>query len=286
MRRQIGRLNIRRGQSVPTSNKLTGHKARFSREMVGAILDGSHPRFGHTVHYTLNFVIFLSVVLLSLESVETISDQFGTWFLAADFLIISVFAIEYALRIWSAKSRWRYVLSFWGIVDLLSFAPALLSPYSSSAALRALRLIRLLKLTRASGAIDILWIALNRVRFEMLAMLLLGAITLYLSAVGIYLFERHVQPDAFGSIPAAIWWAAVTLTTVGYGDVYPVTMAGRAFTMVVLTLGLGVVAVPTALLSASLVDVIRDREDERRKPELCTGVTPESSDGVDGESVR
>jgi voltage-gated potassium channel len=127
-------------------------------------------------------------------------------------------------------------------------------------ALRLLRLLRILKLARYSSAIGRFQRAVALAREELVVFLGIAVMLIYLSAVGIYYFEHEAQPDLFASVFHSLWWAVVTLTTVGYGDAFPVTLGGRMFTFAVLMAGLGIVAVPTGLLASALSRV---REEER-----------------------
>jgi voltage-gated potassium channel len=120
--------------------------------------------------------------------------------------------------------------------------------------MRLLRLLRILKLLKANRALDRIARAIVQIRAELLIFLFVGMVILYLAAVGIYHFEHIAQPEAFGSIPASLWWALATLTTVGYGDVYPITTGGRIFTGLVLMVGIGIVAVPAGLITAALLN--------------------------------
>jgi voltage-gated potassium channel len=165
--------------------------------------------------------------------------------------------VEYLLRLACSPKPWRYAVSFWGIVDFLSIVPAILflmPDAQSIRSLRLLRLIRLLKLFHASHALDRLARAFQKNRDELWIFSFIALVVLYLSAVGIYHFEHQAQPETFGSIPACLWWSLATLTTVGYGDVYPITLAGRAFTGIVLLVGLGVIAVPAGLITSALLE--------------------------------
>ena len=116
-----------------------------------------------------------------------------------------------------------------------------------------LKLLRIARLLGRTSAYVRLRDSINEIRRDLALALLLSAVLIYGAAVGIYYCERYVQPDAFGSIPAALWWAVITMTTIGYGDVYPVTPAGKALTALVALLGLGMVAIPTGLLAAALM---------------------------------
>lgn len=142
-----------------------------------------------------------------------------------------------------------------GIVDLMAILPfdlALGLDLRSVRALRLLRLFRIFKLARYSKAMNRYRDAFISIKEELVLFGVTAMIILYLSSVGIYYFENPAQPEVFSSVFTAMWWAVVTLTTVGYGDVYPVTIGGRIFTTLILMVGLGVVAVPTGLFAAAL----------------------------------
>jgi len=125
--------------------------------------------------------------------------------------------------------------------------------------LRLLRLVRLLKLLHTNRAMKRLQLALRSIRGELAVFAVLACIVLYIAGVGIYIFEHEAQPEAFSSLPISLWWAIVSFTTVGYGDIYPITAAGRIFTAALLFVGLGVIAVPTALISSALIRTDLDR---------------------------
>ncbi|WOI52635.1 ion transporter [Parvularcula sp. LCG005] len=204
---------------------------------------------------TIQSVIIISLVAMTAGTVQSLPRGVLIFCHVLLVLCLLFFVLEYALRIYLAENRWGYIFSFWGIVDFLSIIPSIFLPGSDGLALRAARLIRLvriLKLYRTSHALHRLNWAFRAVRQELLAMLLIALLVFFVAAAGIYEFEHEAQPEVFSSIPAAMWWAVATLTTVGYGDAYPITVAGKIFTGIILVLGLGLVAVPTGLLAAAL----------------------------------
>jgi voltage-gated potassium channel len=243
----------------------------MTRERVLAILDGTDPVVGRRVAFALKGLIVLTAVSVTLETVPSLHACCAPAFLGFEMIAVAAFGIEYALRVWATPARWRYVFSLGGLVDLLSFLPSLLVLGTDWAALRTLRLVRLLRLfrlLRLTIALDRLADALREVREELIVFGMLALIVIYLAAVGIYHFEHEVQPEAFGSIPQSLWWAVVSLTTVGYGDVTPITTGGRIFTSMILFLGLGIVAVPTGLIASALAQQrrarhARERDDDR-----------------------
>jgi voltage-gated potassium channel len=219
-------------------------------------------------------VIFVSSISLVLASEPGMLSRFGAWFRLIEYAACIVFITEYCIRIWKApenssdrgklNSRLRYVVSIMGIVDLLSFLPFLLMlsglPYSPGMML--FQLVRLLKLTRYFLAFNLLVDVLYD-EFESLAVsVILMFIILVFASVGIYIFEHKVQPDVFGSVPQAMWWAIVTLTTVGYGDVTPVTVQGKVFATLITVIGVGLVSLPAGIIASGFTEQLRMRREQ------------------------
>jgi voltage-gated potassium channel len=221
------------------------------------ILDGTHPRVGRGVALAIYGLIVATAVVISVETLPGLPAPVKTALWATEVFILSVFTVEYILRLTCSAHPLRYAVSFWGLVDFIAVVPALLFLFPDLATLRTLRLLRLLrilKLFRANRALDRIAMAIDKVKAEFLIFLFIACVAVFLAAVGIYHFEHLAQPEAFGSIPASLWWAVATLTTVGYGDVYPITTGGRIFTGVILLIGIGVIAVPAGLITAALAD--------------------------------
>ncbi|QBX99707.1 ion transporter [Rhodophyticola sp. CCM32] len=221
------------------------------------LLDGRHPRNGRSVTFALNGLILLSAIAIAVETMPDLPDRaqdFLGWF---EITVLLVFALEYLTRVICSPRPLRYIFSFWGLIDLLAILPllALLQPqWTAVRILRLLRLIRLLKLFHTSLALDRMSRAFRAVRGELTVFGALAAMMLYVSAVGIYVFEHPVQPEAFTSIPMSLWWAVASLTTVGYGDLVPITLGGRLFTTLMLFIGLGIVAGPAAIITTALLE--------------------------------
>ena len=231
------------------------------RKRLWQILDGTDPQYGRAYGLFSNVVIMLAIVAFAVSTLPDLSPAARLWLGVIEVFVISVFAFDYFARLASAPSPLRYACSFWGIIDLISWLPSLVlagTDLSSARALRLVQVARVLKFMHLTRALDQLYEAVASVRDQLIVFVILTLIVLYLSSVGIYIFEHDAQPDVFASVPHAMWWAVATLSTVGYGDIYPITPGGRFFTGVVLLIGLAVIAVPTGLISAALVTKSED----------------------------
>jgi voltage-gated potassium channel len=227
------------------------------------IVEDTDTRAGKIFDLTIESLILVSLVGFCLETLPNLSKETQFWLYAVEVVIVSVFTIEYGLRILVADNRWRFIFSFYGLIDLLAILPFYVSTGVDLRAVRAFRLFRvfrMFKFLRYTKAIQRYKRAFIEIREELVLYAIAAAIVLFLSSVGIYYFECETQPEQFGSMFHCLWWAIVTLTTVGYGDVVPVTVGGRIFTFFVLLLGIGTVAVPTGLMASALT---RTREKDR-----------------------
>lgn len=210
---------------------------------------------GKLFAFFIQALIAISLILFSVGTLPDLSKSTLDLLNKIETSVVIFFSVEYLLRIYTAESKPKFIFSFFGVVDLLAILPFYLSTgldLTSLRIFRLLRLFRILKLFRYSNAIRRFHRALIIAKEELILFSCVAVMLLYLSAVGIYYFENSAQPEQFKSVFHALWWAVATLTTVGYGDIYPITTGGRAFTFIVLMLGLGVVAVPTGLVSSAL----------------------------------
>lgn len=227
------------------------------RAEVIQLIDGTHPTRGIWVSAFLQSVIILSCLAISVETIPGLPDWMVLALKILELFALGIFAAEYLTRIICSAKPLHYIFSFWGIVDLLSCLPVLLfvdQHWAAIRTLRMLRLMRMLKLLHTNKALIRLELALQKSKGDLIVFGVLASIILYIAGVGIYIFEHDAQPEVFSSIPVSIWWAVVSFTTVGYGDMYPVTAEGRAFTSVILFIGLGVIAVPTAIITTALIN--------------------------------
>jgi voltage-gated potassium channel len=225
------------------------------RAHVRTALDGEHPVVGRSVILLIYALIGLSTISIGVDTLPDLPPWVSALLALGEVVSVVVFTVEYALRIAISPKPLAYVRSFFGIVDLLAILPFYLSLGIDLRALRAfrlLRLMRLFKVARYSIALRRLARAVHMVREELIVFVWFAFFTLYLCGIGIYYFEHAAQPKVFASVIDGMWWAAVTLTTVGYGDVYPITAGGRLFTVVVLFVALGAIAIPTGLISSAL----------------------------------
>ncbi len=238
-------------------------RAAWKRSVEEA-LEGTHPRLGRSVGFAIQGLIVLSVLSIGLETLPHLPDWAHRAFWIEEVVVVAVFTVEYLLRIAIAPNPWRYIFSFWGVIDLVAVLPfylGLTADFRGVRAFRLVRLLRLFKLAHYSAAADRIVGSLRLIVPELVIFACVAATVTYLCAFGIYVFEHPAQPEKFASVFHAMWWAAITLTTVGYGDVVPITLGGRIFTMLMLFVAIGVVAVPTGLVASALSHF---REEERR----------------------
>ena len=206
----------------------------------------------------LLIAILASVLFVMLESVGWIEEKYGDFLNIAEWIITILFSIEYILRIVSVKKPWNYIFSFYGIIDLLSTIPKYISLFvvgsHNLAALRALRLLRvfrILKLTRYVGESNRLMIALRNSRAKISVFLFFVIILCIILGTIMYMIEG--AENGFTSIPRSVYWAIVTLTTVGYGDIAPGTPLGQLIASIIMILGYAIIAIPTGIVSSEMV---------------------------------
>ena len=204
-------------------------------------------------------LVLISIICVSIETLPDLSPSVRAALSWSEVVIVALFTLEYGLRVGTARRKFRYIFSFHGLLDLAVILPFYLTlggvDLRALRVLQLIRIVRILKLARYSEAIARFRQALVLAKEEIVIFAGVAIALLYLSAAGIWYFEHEAQPEAFPSIVHSLWWATATLTTVGYGDVYPVTLAGRLFTFVILMCGLGIVAVPAGLVAAALSQV-------------------------------
>jgi voltage-gated potassium channel len=174
---------------------------------------------------------------------------------------VTVFTVEYLLRLFASESRLKFFFSFFGLIDLIAILPFYLTLGMDLKSLRAIRLFRILRLfkfLRYGNTMEKIKKSFNSIKRELFLFTLATLMLLYFSSIGIYYFENEAQPEVFASIFDAMWWSVATLTTVGYGDVYPITNGGKIFASVIVFIGLGLVAIPTGLIASSLTRAFQE----------------------------
>lgn len=234
------------------------------KDKIENIVESRETKAGRYFDYVIQALIFLSIVSFSIETIPDLSEDTRQTLYYIEVVCITIFSIEYLARIYLAKNKLKFIFSFFGLIDLIAILPFFLSfgfDLRSARILRFLRVFRLLKLARYNSAIQRFLVAFKMIREELIMFGAVALILIYLSAVGIYYFENEAQPEQFSSIFSSLWWSVVTLTTVGYGDVYPITIGGRIFTFVILMIGLGIIAIPSGMISSALTEA-RRREKE------------------------
>lgn len=202
----------------------------------------------------IQILVIFSLVSFSLGTIDNFDTGFLVWM---DKTILTIFCLEYILRIFVSKKPASYILSFQGIIDLIAFLPSILFSgfdLRSVRIFRLFRLFRVLKLFRLGDASQRYIDAFKTIKAELVIFAIACCLILYISSMGIWYFEHETQPEIFGSVFDALWWSVATLTTVGYGDVFPITAGGKIFTTFVLFVGLGIIAVPSGLMASALTN--------------------------------
>lgn len=216
-------------------------------------------------------LIALSILTIILDSFQNIHDQFRTVFQVFEVITVIVFTLEYILRIWTADllypvakhPRLKYCFSFMAIIDLLAILPFYLPFFSADLRflrmMRLFRLFRLLRVFKLGRYVEALHIIVKVIRSsgpQLIMSVVICSFVMLFSAIIMYEVENPVQPEQFPNVISSLWWAICTLTTVGYGDVYPITPVGRIFASVISLVGIGIIAIPTGIIAAGFNKVI------------------------------
>ncbi len=238
-------------------------------------------------------LIIFNIIAVLLETVDSIYSKYVLEFLIFERFSTAVFLIEYILRVWVCVeekiknnkliTRLKYVSTWPAIIDLLAVLSGLLPMIFEVdlRILRALRMLRLLKFSRYFKVMNLLLGVLKEEKQSFLAAMFLLTIAMLIASTGIYLFEKDAQPDKFSSIPEAMWWAIATLTTIGYGDVTPVTGMGKFFGAIIAIIGIGVVALPSGILASGFTDQLK-----RRQAQYENELSKALQDGIISSSER
>jgi hypothetical protein len=256
------------------------------------------------IDYVVILAVLTSVICIILETVQEVNSVWSTEFKTLDILTVTIFSIEYVLRVYSCceiqsyskpiRGRILYIFSASALIDLLAISPFYISLIVNKSIdlrfLRIFRLTRLLKLTRYTGTLNTLLKAVQREKYVLMAAAFMMILMIILTASLGYMFEHDTQPDKFESIPASMYWAVITLASVGYGDITPITPLGRLMTVIVSFVGIGIFAIPAGLMASSFTDQLRlDRktfEDDVRKLVTSDKFTAEDRENLELEAER
>tara|TARA_R110002153_G_scaffold32246_1_gene97703 strand:+ start:274 stop:990 length:717 start_codon:yes stop_codon:yes gene_type:complete len=229
-------------------------KNKVKEHIRKVVIDNTTKR-GRYFDYFIQFIILLSLISFSFETLPNLTEKNRLILEGFEVISIVIFSIEYLLRVFVSKKPFKYIFSFYGVIDILAILPFYLNRFLDLRFLRAFRIFRIfraLKLIRYNKALNRFNVAFKIVKEELVLFFIVIIILLFITSAGIYSFENEAQPDVFKSVFHSAWWSIVTLTTVGYGDVYPITLGGKIFTFFVLIIGIGVIAVPAGLVGTAL----------------------------------
>jgi voltage-gated potassium channel len=228
------------------------------REELYIIIFGTDTPAGRRFDVILLWLIVLSTLVVMLESISSLRDAYATWFMWSEYLFTAVFTIEYALRLWTARKPLGYAFSFYGIIDLLSVLPTYLALVITSSQylmviriFRLMRVFRVLKIARFMHEADALWNSLKASRAKIGVFLF--AVLNVAVIMGTIMYIVEGGENGFTSIPRSIYWAIVTMTTVGFGDIAPHTDLGQFLSMILMIMGYGIIAVPTGIVGVDMI---------------------------------
>ena len=252
------------------------------REEIYQVIFEADTPWGKAFDVALLWAILASVATICLDSVATFEARFHDLFFVAEWIFTALFSVEYILRIISVRRPLSYVFSFYGLVDLLSILPSYISLFVPGSQhllviriLRLLRVFRVLKLGRYVSESQVLMTAIKNSRAKITVFLFAVMTLVVVIGAAMYLIEG--PENGFTSIPQSMYWAIVTLTTVGYGDVIPATVVGQMLSSVLMILGYGIIAIPTGIMTAELTSVARPRAVTTRTCPSCLSEGHESS---------
>jgi voltage-gated potassium channel len=234
------------------------------------------------VNATLVILIFLNLLAITADTMPRLTTRYGHILWRFEVFTIIIFSIEYLLRVWCCtvdpryrhpvRGRLRFVLTPLAIIDLLSILPFYLPghavEYVPLRLLRIIRFVRILKLGHYSESLQLVGMVLRDKKADLASAVLLATVCLVISATLLHAAEAHVQPEQFGTLPDCMWWAVITMTTVGYGDVYPKTAVGKVLGGFVAFIGIGMFALPAGILGAGFLEARHKREQEQKSSKV------------------
>ena len=276
-------------------------RSKSLRENVFSLLDTSMDCgvYSRLVDLLLIVLIMVNVLGVIMETVPSFYVEYHRQLYWLEFSSIVIFSVEFLARLWVAteepdyrgmtplKARLKFLATPMAIVDLVAIMPFYLGFIFNidMRFLRILRLFRIFKLTRYSEAMTTMLTVLHDEIRNFMAAIFIMLVIMIIAASGIYMMEHENQPANFGSIPQSMWWSTVTLTTVGYGDVYPITFLGKVFAAIIMVAGVGLVALPTGILASSFSDNLR-RSREKMQKELSDAMADGQIDADDADYLE
>ena len=250
------------------------YKDRTFKKRLFVIIFGTDTKSGKLFDVLLIVLILLSVLAVMIESVDFVSKKFGTFLYTFEWVITIGFTLEYIARVWVVRDKKKYVFSFFGVIDFLSIVPTYLSLFlvgsQTLAILRVIRLLRIFRVLRLTAFVSegsILLDSLQKSRHR-ISVFFLGVLVVVIIA-GSIMFLIEGPEHGFNSIPLSIYWAIVTMTTVGFGDIYPMTIAGQFLAAFLMLLGYSVIAIPTGIIGAEAVANARNSRKEEQSIKPC-----------------
>lgn len=239
----------------------------------------------HIDNYFINVLIIFNVIAIILASFRTINNQFFEFFRDFELFSVVVFSIEYLLRLWVSdvhyitkkhhkgskiSARLKYMFSFYGIIDLIAILPFYLPVFIKLdlrmlRILRITRMFRLFKVAHYSKSLQLMGTVLKNKKGELLVTISIALIIVLVSSSLMYEIEKNVQPDNFPNVFAAMWWAFATLTTIGYGDVYPISVIGKVLAIITAFFGIGLIAIPTGILASGFSEELQKKAKSKRE---------------------
>ena len=243
------------------------HRRKRISDIIEVGIKYDFPSRAYDIVSTL--LLLINVAVTMMYTFDSMEQRYGPLLLTLEAITVVFFAVDYALRVWSApalrpsapalRATWKYVISFTGIIDLLSFLPYYLPIFfpAGAAVFRLFRVVRIFRLFQINAYYDSLNVITEVIaskRQQLVSSVFLISVLMIAASLCMYSLEHEAQPEVFSNAFSAIWWSVSTLLTVGYGDIYPITTLGRLFGIVITFLGVGMVAIPTGIISAGFVD--------------------------------
>ncbi len=260
-------------------NKAKQHKS-FKHAVYSLLNYKSNSIYSKIVNALIIFMITINAVILVLQSIQEIQNDYGYYFKVFNYYSVAFFTIEYILRTWSITcdpkykhpilGRIKYAFTIVQIIDLLAILPFYLAishiiDFRVLRILRIFKLLRIFRITRYVSALAVIVLVLKRKSAELVISLVLLCFLLLISSTAMFYIENSAQPNQFSSIPDAMWWSVITLSTVGYGDVYPITTLGKIVGGIIAVIGIGFFAMPTGILASGFSEVLEEKKITKQK---------------------